>query len=469
MSKPKVYFARNYGSTNETKDTIPEAITQDSSGVYLTGNFDGTSINFGGHVLIRKSSDGYNDTYLVKLSKDGQVQYAQNYGSTNETRDTLPIAITQDSSGVYLTGNFDGTSINFGGHVLERKSIGYINDTYLVKLSKDGQVQYAQNYGSTNEAKGTTPNAITQDSSGVYLTGNFQGTSLNFGGHELIRKSTSVDTYLVKLSKDGQVQYAQNYGSTNEAKDTIPEAITQDSSGVYLTGYFNGTSINFGGHELIRKSTGSANDTYLVKLSKDGQVQYAQNYGSTNEAKDTIPEAITQDSSGVYLTGYFNGTSINFGGHELIRKSTGSANDTYLVKLSKDGQVQYAQNYGSTNEAKSIFPRSITQDSSGVYLTGYFAGTSINFGGHELIRKSTGSANDNYLVKLSKDGQVQYAQNYGSTNEAKSTIPYAITQDSSGVYLTGYFAGTSINFGGHELIRKSTKNDTYLVKLSKYT
>ena len=260
MSKPKVYFAQAYGSTVPSS-SVPNAITQDSSGVYLAGRFAGTSINFGGHVLIRKSNSY--DTYLVKLSKDGQVQYAQNYGSNKESKWTLSKAITQDSSGVYLTGNFEGTSVNFGGHVLIRKSNSY--DTFLVKLSKDGQVQYAQNYGSTKETEGTYPDVITQDSSGVYLTGNFEGTSVNFGGHVLNRSgSGSTDTYFVKLSKSGEVEYANSYGVAGTS--TLPNAIIQDSSGVYLTGYFNGTSVNFGGHTLIRKSNSA--DTFLVKLSK---------------------------------------------------------------------------------------------------------------------------------------------------------------------------------------------------------
>ena len=55
MSGPKVYFAENYG-TSITNQEYNTTVITDNDGVYLTGFFQGPSVNFGGHVLEKKSN-----------------------------------------------------------------------------------------------------------------------------------------------------------------------------------------------------------------------------------------------------------------------------------------------------------------------------------------------------------------------------------------------------------------------------
>ncbi len=83
-------------------------VLDDSSNVYITGNFWST-VDFNPHPTIWNvvSPEGLDDIFITKLDKDGNFRWAEGFGSTSSD---VPTSITIDHEyNVYTTGYFNDT------------------------------------------------------------------------------------------------------------------------------------------------------------------------------------------------------------------------------------------------------------------------------------------------------------------------------------------------------------------------
>ncbi len=207
-------------------------------------------------------------------------------------------------------------------------------------------------------------------------------------------------------------QWAFNLGGTSGDEGF---AIAVDSSGnCYVTGYFQGTNIDFdppGGTALLTSASGSA-DIFVAKYNSSGIYQWALNVGGTGADGG---RGIAVDGSGnCYVTGDFQGASIDFnplGGAVLLSSSAGSR-DIFVAKYNSSGICQWAFNIGGTG---ADYGYGIAVDGSGnCYVTGEFQGASTDFnplGGAVLLSSAGGS--DIYVAKYNSSGICQWAFDIG--------------------------------------------------------
>jgi cysteine-rich repeat protein len=153
--------------------------------VAVTGYFQGT-VDFGGGQVTSNGSEMFiakysaSGTYLFGLHFDGTGGSVSSYG------------ITTDSIGnILATGGFSG-SVNFGGG--PHLSIGS-QDIFVAKFSPVGSHIWSQSFGSTISGGGKS---VAVGSSGIYVTGNFSGTT-DFGG-PILSSAGGMDIFLMKLT-----------------------------------------------------------------------------------------------------------------------------------------------------------------------------------------------------------------------------------------------------------------------------
>jgi hypothetical protein len=480
------------------------------------------------HTLYRVGLPGTQDTFIVKYDTNGIYKWATQMGRTSYDGGN---DISTDSFGnVYVTGLFNDTSLNIydvSAHkyidgVESDLSLSNVDgtgqDVFIVKYDTNGNYCWATQMGGTSNDYG---NSISTDSLGnVYVTGYFNDASLKIydaSAHKYIDGVTSDlslsnigllgtgnDVFIVKYDTSGNYCWATQMGGNSSDAGT---SISTDSLGnVYVTGYFYDTSLNIydasahkyidgGASDLsLSKVTGGIQDTFIVKYDTNGVYKWATQMGGTSW---DIGTSISTDSLGnVYVTGYFNDTSLNIydasahkynGGDSDLSLSNigGTGQDVFIVKYDTNGNYKWATQMGGTSYDVG---NDISTDSFGnVYITGIFSDASLNIydasahkyaGGDSDLSLSIvgGIGSDVFIVKYDTSGNYCWATQMGGIANDNGTD---ISTDSLGnVYVTGSFEDTCLNIydaSAHKYAGVATSDlslsniggtgfDTYIVK-----
>ncbi len=372
--------------------------------------------------------------------------WAKSAGGTNsEGGDCVAV----DASGnVYVTGYFNSPTITFGSYTLTNAG-SY--DVFLVKYDASGNVLWAKSAGGTDDEEGSF---VAVDASGnAYVTGEFVSPTITFGSYTLTNAGLSTnDIFLAKYDANGNVLWAIGAGGTDY---DYGASVALDVSGnVFVTGWFDSSSITFGPYTLTNVSPGTGTgDIFLVKYNASGNVIWAKDAGGTdNEGADCVA---TDAAGNIYMTGWFASPTLTFGSYTL---SNAGGLDTFLAKYDASGNVLWAKSAGGTDYDEVMC---VVSDSSGnAYLTGYFNSPTITFGSFTLT--NVGSY-DLFLVKYDASGNVLWAKSSGGTDFDDGN---SVALDASGdIYVTGEFVSPTITFGSYTLTNAgSNSSDMFLAE-----
>lgn len=443
----------NIVSNTDSKSSIAVDANGNS---YVVGYFKTASITFGSTTLTNASSSGYSDMFIVKYDVNGSVAWAKSAGGS--FRDEAVSIGIDASNNCYVTGKFGSPTITFGSTTLTNVGGGSAyEDMFLVKYNSSGTVLWAKSAGSNYFDSG---NAIVVDGSGnSYVTGHFDGASINFGAFSLTNSNTAyAEMFIVKYNSSGNVVWATNpNGGLN---DDIGNDIALDASGnIYVTGYFRSSVITFGSTTLT--NTAASNDVFIVKYNSSGTVVWAKKEGWYS---DDFGNSINVDASGfVYVAGHFTSGSITFGSTTLNNTTTNGKADMFLVKYNSSGTVIWAKSAGGVEIDICL---GIDGDSNGnTYITGVFQSHTINFGGTILTNTTNNSYGDIFCVKYNSSGVIIWANSFGgNSNDMGNEIAISANSD---IFLTGFYGAPSINFGNITL--PTTQSGIYTAKLSTIT
>lgn len=395
--------------------------------VCLAGYFSSSTIDFGGGEL---KNAGEWDIFLAKFDRDGRHVWSKRFGG--EGIDNAGGLALDEDGNVYLTGSFESPTINFGGGDLG--NAGH-SDIFLAKFDRDGRHQWSKAFGARG-ADWVVDVAVDHEGN-AYVTGHFSSSALSFGGGELQNRGVE-DIFVAKFNRDGRHVWSKRFGGT--AMDW-PQAIAVDRHGnLYLTGSFSSPTINFGGDDLFR---GQALTIFLVKLDAGGG--HVWSYSFPGGLLDMATDVAVDDDGNAYLTGWFNGSTINFGGVNLKNTSV-DKEEIFLAKFNKDGRHVWSKAFGG-DEGEAGWGVALDHQGS-IYLAGSFNSRTVNFGRDDLRIQNSGRG-EIFVAKFDRDGRHVWSKAFGGPSEE---IAYGIAADRDGnVYLTGKFDSASIEFGGDPL------------------
>ena len=237
-------------------------------------------------------------------------------------------------------------------------------DAFIVKYDTSGLAQWATTIPGTGSDEG---NGITTDATGVYVTGNYRATSvitLN-NGVTLPISVGQDDAFIVKYNTSGLAQWATTISGISYE---LGQGIATDSTGVYVTGYYTSTSVVTMNNGITLPIT-VGEDAFIVKYNTSGLEQWATSISGTATDRGL---GIATDSTGVYVTGQYNSTSVvTLNNGKTLPISVGQ--DAFIVKYNTSGLAQWATTtQGTANDRGD----GIATDSTGVYVTGYYISTS---------------------------------------------------------------------------------------------
>lgn len=397
-------WSKKWGGTGITQGY---GLAVDSSGnCYITGNFYGTT-NFdpdnpGGPN--QKTSVGGSswDAWLVSFNPNGVFRWVRTWGGTYS--DSGRGLDFDDTDGIYVSGSFCRL-VDFnpaGGDPRQSNTDSF--DCFVCKYDTAGNYKWVKTWGSPGDDRAF---GVAAKGGNVYITGNFQGTGVNFnpdGSHPL-NSNGSDDVFLSAFNYSGTFKWAWNWGGTNS---DVGAGVAADSSGnVYCVGYFRGYNVNFNpsGSDL-RSANGGGMDSFLSKFNASGNFQWARTWGGSS--MDSAEGVAINTSGDVIVTGYFYGTAwFNPNNSDPRTVNGGSYEDAYMSRFDSTGVYKWVHSWGSTMNDRG-FGVAI-DDIGNMYASGFFNGAA-NFapsdgGCSEPPSNLTPAGDaDAYLIKYMPDG-----------------------------------------------------------------
>lgn len=391
--------------------------------IYLTGRFSSSTLTVGSFTLTN-SSAGTDDIFLIKYDASGNIIWAKSAGGNDLD---YPTSIAIDNTGnIYVVGLFKSPVIYFGSYLMTNSGIV---DPFIAKYDAAGNIIWTrQGVGNDDDAA----LAVTTDASGnVFVSGEFHSSTITFEAIALFHTS-SADAFVVKYDGSGNAIWARSSGGDGEEQ---AYNIAVDAGGnVFITGYFNSSSVTFGNITLNR-SAGYA-DMFLVKYDASGNEMWAKN--SLGSHYDANGDGLVTDLSGnVFVSGLFDG-SIMFGNATLTSQG---GQDVYIVKFSSSGNVLWTNSIGGAgNEGQFSFKCLAIDPLNNIYITGEFISSNLTVG---IFNLTNSGVSDIFLAKYDASGNVVWAKQVGGSNVDDA---YDIIYRPEGIYLSG-IVRTPVSFG----------------------
>ena len=232
------------------------------------------------------------DAFIVKYNTSGLAQWATTIPGTATDRG---LGIATDSTGVYVTGFYNSTSVvTLNNGITLPISVDF--DAFIVKYNTSGLAQWATSIRGTS---GVFGNSITTDSTGVYVTGRYSSTSIvTLNNGVTLPISVGNDAFIVKYNTSGLAQWVATVPGTST---DFGSGITTDATGVYVTGGYDSTSVvTLNNGKTLPISVGT--DAFIVKYDTSGLAQWVATVSGTGFDRG---HEITADSTGVYVAGLY--------------------------------------------------------------------------------------------------------------------------------------------------------------------
>jgi hypothetical protein len=326
----------------------------------------------------QKQNNGY-DFHLVKLNQQGEEVWEKYFSGQNH--DYLSATVTTQDGGSLLAGT------SYSGKGLDKKddSKGG-SDIWLIRLNEFGDELWQKTLGTSSDEEARA--VIQTTDLGFFVAGNVQNSSKGYG---------SKDAWIIRLDKDGKELSQLILGG--KGLDEVEKMIPTKDGGALLGIYSRSSEVRdsevrnpetkFPTETPAIRNLSSATSTaisqlpkassnygegdyWIVKLDKNGKVEWEKNYGGKGD--DHI-RTLALTSNGYIIGGESRSER---SGNKTVGIEEGT--DLWLIALNEKGEEQWQKSYNfgnrdilmSMSTIQSQDTRSRNQDlTKGILLGGY--------------------------------------------------------------------------------------------------
>ncbi len=195
-------------------------------------------------------------------------------------------------------------------------------------------------------------------------------------------------------AQTSQIQWQKTYGAVITNDPYLKLAPTADSCYIILG------SVNDPGFGDGPDKTHGAADIWVLKIRQDSSVVWKKALGGSNN--DYQGSVLATTDSGCLVTGY---TKSNDG--DVTSNHGGS--DIWVVKLRKNGSIEWQKTYGGTNYE---YPWGAILTSDGGYA---IVGETYSEDGDVKVKYPDTSYGNAFVLKIKKNGALQWMHSFGGT------------------------------------------------------
>jgi hypothetical protein len=341
--------------------------------IYIIGTFQYGGDLDPGPSSFSVTANGGEDIFAVKLNSSGNFVWGKQWGGSGYDQ---AYSLAVDGSGnFFFTGRMDGVvDLDPGPSVANYTAVA--SDAFICKLDAFGNFVWAKQFIGTNGGYATS---IAVDNSGnIYSAGGFDGTIDFDPGPSVFNLScvpgSAIDMYISKLDATGNFSWAKKIANMTNSDISYLHSLVVDGVGnSYVTGTYRGTYDLDPGPSVYSVTSLGFDDTYILKVDASGNLKWAKQFAGTNYEVGT--ELKLDGIGGIYITGYFDGTTDFDSGAPTYTLATQGLNDVFIGKFDTAGTLIWVKQLGGIgNEVGNYVD--VDTNGSGIYTTG----SQSNFG-----------------------------------------------------------------------------------------
>nr|WP_199001716.1 T9SS type A sorting domain-containing protein [Flavobacterium sp. ASV13] len=277
--------------------------------------------------LFNKSekSRGNMDYWIVKLDKQGNIEWQKTYGG--QYADILR-SMEQTTDNGYILAGYSNSPVS-GDKTAHNKGVG---DFWIIKINDTGEIQWQETYGAEGDDQ---PYVIHQTADGGYIVGgnsNSKNPLTPLGGIV----SNGTDYWVLKLDPDGAVVWSKTY---DFGKTDILTSLVENKDQTYLIGGYAQSENKRPREGIVGKAMGvvnkekdGINDYIALKIDDKGEEIWSKTVGSSGE--DILRKLIETRDGGYLMTGTSNSSA------SKDKNGSIGGNDFWVVKLKDKQKVE---------------------------------------------------------------------------------------------------------------------------------
>ncbi|AZB11734.1 T9SS C-terminal target domain-containing protein [Chryseobacterium sp. G0162] len=263
--------------SGQNHDYLSATVSTQDGGFLLAGT------SYSGKGLDKKDdSKGGSDIWLIRINEFGDELWQKTLGTSSDEEAKSVIQTTD--LGFFVAGNVQNSSKGYGS-----------KDVWITRLDKDGKElsQLILGGKGLDEVEKMIPTRDGGALLGIYSRSNTGGTKKteNYG---------EGDFWVVKLDKNGKVEWEKNFGGKGD--DHI-RTLALTSSGYVIGGESRSEQ---SGNKTVGIEEGT--DLWLIALNERGDEQWQKSYNFKNRdilmGMSVIHSADDNSSKGILLGGY---------------------------------------------------------------------------------------------------------------------------------------------------------------------
>ena len=335
ISAQEVIWQKDIKSS--TQDFLSQVTTTIDQQYLITGS----SIQSKKLTSENKQNNGY-DFHLVKLNQQGEEVWEKYFSGQNH--DFLSATVNTQEGGFLLAGT------SYSGKALDKKDDAKGgSDIWLIRINEFGDELWQKTLGTSQDEEARA--VIQTTDFGFFVAGNIQNAPKGYG---------SKDVFISRIDKNGKElsQLILGGKGLDEVEKMIPTLDGGALLGIYSRSDVGGSkkTENFG-----------EGDFWVVKLSKDGKVEWEKNFGGKG---DDHLRTLAMTSTGFIVGGESRSER---SGNKTVGIEEGT--DIWLISLNDRGEELWQKSYNFKNRdvlmGMNVINTRDGKNSKGVLLGGY--------------------------------------------------------------------------------------------------
>jgi len=407
-----------------------------------------------------KSDDSHGDLdyWVWKMTEKGDLDWQKSFGGSGF--DLLQSIKNTNDGGFILAG-----TSNSENSFQKNEPCKGLTDFWVIKLNASGDEQWQRTIGGNSSDELIC--AFQTRDGGYILGGSSSSSPLSVSSTIPDAKSTTttkadlynkseksrgnMDYWVVKLDKQGVIQWQKTYGG--QYADLLKSMEQTTDNGFILAGYSNSS---LSGEKT--DSNKGIGDVWVIKINDVGEILWQNSYGAEGDDQASV---IHQTTDGGYIIGAISNSKNPL---TSIGGIVGNGTDYWVLKLDEEGGVVWSKTYdfGKTDILTSL----VENKDDHTYLIGGYAQSESRIPREGIVGKLTNKVvkekdgiNDYIALKIDEKGEELWKKTVGSAGE---DILRKLVETRDGGYL---MAGTSNSGASKDKNSSIGSSDFWVVKL----